>query len=180
MAFSFFFFFKILKNANCDNRVLHSRQREREKDTATHTHTHNNNNNQKKKKKGNRAQGFSASIRSVILFSISLRYSVVFFFFFFVVKQRSQTFSFLFFFLLWLLNRACKDTFFFSLLFPRYFERKQRSDTKKGSFLENRKDVELTAHIRNTIMTLGFGSLFKITRMGTLLFLRLLSSSSFF
>ena len=153
------------------------RDREREKKTLPHTHTHTTTTTTKKKKKGNRAQGFSASIRSVILFSISLRYSVVLFFFFFLLLSNEARPSFFFFVVEQSLQR---HLFFFSLFFPRSFERKQRSDTKKGSFSENKKDVVLTAHIRNTTMTLGFGSLFKITRMGTLLFLRLLSSSSFF
>ena len=151
------------------------RDREREKKTLPHTHTQQQ--QQQKKKKAIEHRGFSASIRSVILFSISLRYSVVLFFFFFLLLSNEARPSFFFFVVEQSLQR---HLFFFSLFFPRSFERKQRSDTKKGSFSENKKDVVLTAHIRNTTMTLGFGSLFKITRMGTLLFLRLLSSSSFF
>ena len=153
------------------------RDREREKKTLPHTHTQQQ--QQQKKKKAIEHRGFSASIRSVILFSISLRYSVVFFFFFFCCYATKPDLLISFFFVV-VIEQSLQRHLFFSLFFPRSFERKQRSDTKKGSFLENRKDVELTAHIRNTIMTLGFGSLFKITRMGTLLFLRLLSSSSFF
>ena len=152
------------------------RDRERKKDTATHTHTTTAT---KKKKRQSSTGGFprpyEASYCFLFLYVILLSSS-----FFFVVKQRSQTFLFLFFFVVVVEQSLQRHLFFFSLFFPRSFERKQRSDTKKGSFSENKKDVVLTAHIRNTTMTLGFGSLFKITRMGTLLFLRLLSSSSFF
>ena len=116
------------------------RDREREKKTLPHTHTQQH--QQQKKKKAIEHRGFSASIRSVILFSISLRYSVVFFFFFFVVTQRSQTFSFLFF-LLWLLNRACKDTFFFLFSFPALLNASKGVTQKKGHFWKTEKMLSL-------------------------------------
>ena len=153
------------------------RDREREKDTATHTHTTTA--TKKKKKKGNRAQGVFRvhTKRHTVFYFFTLFCCLLLFFFCCYATKPDLLISFFF---VVVIEQSLQRHLFFSLFFPRSFERKQRSDTKKGSFLENRKDVELTAHIRNTIMTLGFGSLFKITRMGTLLFLRLLSSSSFF
>ena len=137
-GFLVFFFFKLLKNANCDNRVLHSRQREREKDTATHTHTHNNNNNQKKKKRQS----------STGVFRVHTKRHTVFYFFtlfccpllFFLLLSNEARPSYFFFFLLWLLNRACKDTFFFFLFsFPALLNASKGVTQKKGHFWKTKK-----------------------------------------
>ena len=134
-GFLVFFFFKLLKNANCDNRVLHSRQREREKDTATHTHTTTTTT---KKKKGNRAQGVFRvhTKRHTVFYFFTLFCCLLLFFFCCYATKPDLLISFFF---VVVIEQSLQRHLFFSLFFPRSFERKQRSDTKKGHFWKTEK-----------------------------------------